>query len=260
MMNNSSKSAIVSVIIPFFNRIEETCNAIISVFMQTFVNYEIILINDCSNESDASILKLINKRKNIKYLKLSKNVGPAEARNKGICQSKGVYLAFLDSDDVWLPTKLELQIDIMNKNKWNFSHTSYIRYDSLSGELIKINSGKTTYFYPWAAFRCRIATPTVVVKRSCLPLELFNKNLREGEDVLMWFEISKNYPLYGIDLPLSKIFVNEKSTQRNKLLKDVAIKNIGELAFSNNCILRITHLVYQIVRRLIFNFKYKYKL
>jgi len=105
---------LVSVIIPTFNRADLIEYSIISVLNQTYQNFEIIIIDDGSTDNTREVVHSI-KDKRIKYI-YYKHVGlPASARNKGIMIARGEFIAFLDSDDIWLPKKLEMQIKTFNK-------------------------------------------------------------------------------------------------------------------------------------------------
>ena len=116
----------VSIIIPNYNSekfIEDSINSVIS---QTYDNWEMIIVDDCSSDnSQHKILSLANKDTRIKTILLKKNVGAAEARNIALRKANGNYIAFLDSDDLWNNEKLEKQINFMIKNRVAFSFTSY---------------------------------------------------------------------------------------------------------------------------------------
>jgi Glycosyltransferases involved in cell wall biogenesis len=113
-MNN--KLPLISVIIPTFNRASIIERAIHSVLKQTHKNIEIIIVDDCSTDGTQSILNKF-KNNNFFYFLHEKNKGPAAARNTGIFNSSGEYIAFLDSDNEWLPKKLEIQIRSFQKAK-----------------------------------------------------------------------------------------------------------------------------------------------
>lgn len=200
----TSKEPLVSVIIPFFNRLDWVNLAIKSVLNQTYKNFEIILINDGSAQDTRDHIDLKNPK--IHYY-FQKNQGPAAARNLGIEKAQGEYIAFLDSDDLFLPNKLKVQIAMMQKNpQMNLSHTSFLYMDSSGKNLMIRNSGKLNgRVYPWIALRCPIATPTVVLKRSILNNLRFNKSFKQGEDVLLWCEIARISPILGIDKPSTKV-------------------------------------------------------
>lgn len=103
---------IVSVIIPTFNRSGSLPAAIISVLTQTYQNIEVIVVDDCSNEDIASVVAGLDDKR-LRYIRREVNGGAAAARNTGLAQALGNYIAFQDSDDIWLPGKLERQMDLL---------------------------------------------------------------------------------------------------------------------------------------------------
>ena len=117
---------LVSIITPVYNAERFLSDTIKSVQNQTYKNWEILLIDDCSKDNSAQIIKEFLKYDNrIKYIKLKKNSGASVSRNEGIRNAKGRFIAFVDSDDVWKPEKLEIQIKYMLKENLGFTFTSY---------------------------------------------------------------------------------------------------------------------------------------
>ncbi len=104
----------VSVIIPTYNRANLVSRAIKSVLNQTYQDFEIIVVDDCSEDNTEEIVKSFNDSR-IRYIKHKKNKGGSAARNTGIKRARGKYIAFLDDDDEWLPSKLEKQIMLFEK-------------------------------------------------------------------------------------------------------------------------------------------------
>tara|TARA_B100001093_G_scaffold194977_1_gene187455 strand:- start:80 stop:826 length:747 start_codon:yes stop_codon:yes gene_type:complete len=245
------KNTLVSVIIPFYNRPIKTIRAIKSVLNQTYQNFEIILVDDGSNES-LQILKDFCNKKKIKIF-TKKNAGPASARNFGIRQAKGEYIAFLDSDDLWLPNKLKVQLSFMLKKNILFSHTSYqiINFSNCIKN-IKIVPAKA-YKFPNVIFHNRIATPTVMFKK-CL---LINENIsfiekyRRGEDTVLWAIISKKTKLHNIDKNLVRVYQNSKTSALNTKNKIEGFFAIND-SLSKNKFLKFIHLMY-IYIRILFN-------
>ena len=129
---------LVSIIMPSYNTgkfIKETINSVIS---QTYSNWELIIVDDCSTDNTDEILKNINDDRII-YLKNEKNSGAAVSRNKALREAKGRWMAFLDSDDLWVPQKLEKQIKFMKGNGYYFTYTNYSEIDengNLNGKRI----------------------------------------------------------------------------------------------------------------------------
>ena len=208
----------VSVILPFFNRTAITLEAIKSVLAQTLSNFELLIIDDASIEKNKELQQTIEGDKRVKFFKMPENGGAARARNLGIERAKGKYIAFLDSDDLWLPNKLEFQIKMMEEKKWKVSHTSYFRLTEETNEQSIISSGKTSYRLSDTISGCGIATPTVMINRQFLADNglLFPTFLRSGEDVCLWIDLSERTIIHGVDAPLSIIRVDPSSTINNK--------------------------------------------
>ena len=133
---------LVSVIIPYFNKKNYIKDAVNSVLNQTFKNLEIIIIYDDENLIDYYYLTdEFKNKKNIKIFKNIKNIGAGLSRNFGIKKAKGEIIAFLDSDDLWLPTKLEDQLNFMQKNNYEFTFSNYEK-KLLNGSVIKTEAQK----------------------------------------------------------------------------------------------------------------------
>jgi glycosyltransferase involved in cell wall biosynthesis len=196
----------VSVVIPFYNRIDWLVEAVQSVLNQSFSDFELILVDDGSDQ--VLPVEFIESDRRIRYIR-QKNQGPAAARNAGIDATSSEYIAFLDSDDVFFPNKLERQLDLMDRNPTiTLSHTSYFQMGANgdSGELVPsgIFSG---IVYPDLIKSCPIATPTVVLRRSAIGNNLrFNEKIRIGEDILFWIDLTlSNHMILGINEPLTKV-------------------------------------------------------
>lgn len=125
---------LVSIIMPSWNTGEFITESIQSVLNQTYTNWELIIIDDCSSDDTDQIVESINDER-IKYLKNEKNCGAALTRNRGLREARGEWIAFLDSDDLWMPEKLEHQIDFMKKNGYSLSFTEYEKIDEDSKPL-----------------------------------------------------------------------------------------------------------------------------
>ena len=119
---------LVSIIMPSYNTAAYIKESIQSVLNQTYTNWELIIVDDCSTDSTDEVLETI-KDSRIRYFKNDKNSGAAVSRNKALREAKGQWIAFLDSDDLWMPEKLEKQIYFMESNGYAFSYTSYEEID-----------------------------------------------------------------------------------------------------------------------------------
>jgi len=183
--------SLVSVIIPYYKKKNYIKTALNSVLNQTYQNFELIVIYDDPDHSDLPLLLEFEKLDNrIKVLVNKKNLGAGLSRNEGINIAKGKYLAFLDSDDVWLVHKLEKQISFMEKGNYFASHTSYEILDLNSN--IKCKRIAKTLNFKDLLKSCDIGLSTVVIKKDILNNNLKFPNIRTKEDYVLWLLISKN--------------------------------------------------------------------
>ena len=125
---------LVSVIMPSWNTGKFIAESIQSVIDQTYKNWELLIVDDCSTDNTDQVVASFNDD-SIRYLKNKKNSGAALTRNKAIREARGEWIAFLDSDDLWFPKKLERQIKFMKKNNLVFSYHEYVKIDEESKQL-----------------------------------------------------------------------------------------------------------------------------
>lgn len=206
----------VSVIIPFYNNISWLCVAIESVLAQSFKDYEIILINDGSPEDMTVFLEKYGEKINYIY---KKNGGPASARNLGIEEAKGKYIAFLDSDDIWFERKLELQFNLMEKTGANWSHTNYCQFNNDSPEKIKCFDLKefSGNIFPESLLSTHIATPCVMVRSEYLKNRndlRFAPYMRFGQDNYLWLRLSIENKLYLVPEFLCKVRITGNNASK----------------------------------------------
>lgn len=121
-----NQKEIVSIITPVFNAVDFIHESIGSVIEQSFLDWELVLVDDCSSDNSVEIIqKFVTQDSRIKMLRLGENSGAAVARNAAIAAAKGRYIAFLDSDDVWMPHKLKTQLEFMKETGCPFSYSAY---------------------------------------------------------------------------------------------------------------------------------------
>jgi glycosyltransferase involved in cell wall biosynthesis len=200
------ENKLVSVIIPFYNGASWLDEAIESVLQQTHKNFEIIVINDGSLEDLTSV---INKyREKVKFIS-KKNGGPASARNIGIKQCFGDYIAFLDSDDIWLPTKTAEQLRFMEERGIIWSHTGYCNwYPEEDRFVYKCNANDYGDVYVRSFLSLKAPTPAIMIKRDYLIHHndfYFFEDMRYSEDSALWSKIAKNYKLGLVNKTLVKV-------------------------------------------------------
>lgn len=209
---------LVSIITPVYNAERFLSDTIKSVQNQTYKNWEILLIDDCSKDNSAQIIKEFQKYDNrIKYIKLKKNSGASVSRNEGIRNAKGRFIAFVDSDDIWKPKKLEIQIKYMLKENLGFTFTSY-RYMKENGELTnKIAKAPSKINYNGLLKNTIIGCSTVVIDREIV--DYFEMPLvRRGQDTATWLQIlRKEKYAYGIEQDLVNYRLVGESLSSNKI-------------------------------------------
>lgn len=214
MANNQT----VSIIIPLYNAekyIEET---LLSVDAQDYPDKEVIIVDDCSMDSSAEIVKRMQSNMPyIRYHKLEHNSGVAIARNTAIKLAKGRYIAFVDSDDVWKQGKLTQQLQLFDKHTGcPFTYTAIDYIDEESNSLKSKRSLKEEVSYNYILRNTVIATSTVIIDRQVVP-EIVMPNRRSAEDYSLWLSILKKYGnAYGINEALTSYRISSTSVSSNR--------------------------------------------
>lgn len=217
----------VSVVIPTYNRVNKTLSAIESVLNQTYQNIEIILVDDGSTDDMTALKNKVKDYDNLKLFTQKKNAGPAAARNRGIKESTGEYIAFLDSDDLFMQDKLEKQLASMAKYNPTISYTAYLKHEG-DRETLMSDPGLTGIVVPRIISNCTIATPTVVIKKDLLTEKniFFNENIRIAEDTCFWLEIAKHSEILLVNEPLTIVNVGEATHFQDARKLKIGVKNI----------------------------------
>ena len=210
---------LISVIIPYYKKKEYIISSINSVLNQTYKNLEIIIIYDDLNKEDLNLLKKIKKKdKRIKIYINKKNLGSGRSRNKGIQLSKGIFVAFLDSDDLWKKNKLKKQIFFMKKNGINASHTSYTIINS-NNKIIGSRNAKDMS-YKLLLKSCDIGLSTVVLKKEIITSKIKFANIKTKEDYVLWLKITfNNNKIFALNDNLTKWRKLEDSLSSSRLQK-----------------------------------------
>lgn len=216
-------SPTVSIVMPAYNAANYIETTIESVLNQSFHDYELLVINDCSKDSTAYLVERYCERdKRIILINLTENMGaPAGPRNIGIKIAKGAWIAFLDSDDIWHPNKLQRQLELLNKTGARFCSTKMINF--VDESTLKLEDGLPDEFQ-WISFaqqliRNRTPTSSVIVERKLIERNLFNEEIsyKAREDLDCWLhcheEIGKSVkimaPMIGYRIILGQISGNK---------------------------------------------------
>ncbi len=255
---------LVSVIIPTFNRYKLTKRAILSILHQTYKNFEIIVVDDGSNDDSAKLKDEFD----ISYI-YQENSGVSSARNRGIKAARGEWIAFLDSDDKWNEDKLQKQMEFFKKNpSIKFCHTKerWIREGREVKYPKRLQKPSGWCFYDNLQ-TCKIAPSSVMLHKSILnDVGLFDENKKVCEDYDMWLRVSKKYEMglvkeklitkYAGDDQLSKsiTFIDLHHIyslirfKEDKIVKDVIRKKLnilqkGAKKHNNKELLRIIKMI-----------------
>lgn len=195
---------LVSIITPSWNCSRFVEETIQSVLAQTYAHWELLFQDDCSTDNTKEIvLAYAEKDARIKYACNAQNSGAAITRNNALKRAKGRWIAFLDSDDLWLPTKLEEQLKYMVENKYAFSYTNYSEIDEQSNELGHVVTGPShinkygMYAYCWPG--CL----TVMYNHDVIG-NIQIKNIEKNNDYAMWLKVIQHADCYLLNKTLAK--------------------------------------------------------
>lgn len=216
-MNNN----LVSIITPVYNAEKFIGETIASVINQTYTEWEMILVDDCSTDKSAEIVKSFSEiDSRIKYHKLEINSGAAVSRNTALDMAKGRYIAFLDSDDLWEKNKLSLQLDFMKKNNIEFSFTDYSLITEDGESYNTLNKAITVpkeIDYNFLLKNTIILCSSVIIDRSIVG-DFRMTLIRAGQDTATWLSILKNgFKAYGLNENLAKYRQVKGSISSNKI-------------------------------------------
>lgn len=197
-MKNKKSQELVSILMPSYNTEKYISASIESVLSQTYTNWELLIIDDCSSDNTDQVVSVYLKDKRIKYLKNKKNSGAAFSRNKGLREAKGKWIAFLDSDDLWYSDKLEKQIRYMESRRISFSYTNYEEIDELGNKKgVKITGPKKItkrkmYDYCWPG--CL----TVMYDAEKIGL-IQIEDIKKNNDYAMWLKVCRKADCFLLD-------------------------------------------------------------
>ena len=205
---------LVSVILPFYRHAEWLAQAVDSVLTQTYSPVEILVVNDGSAEDMTAFLQQYKDK--IRYFS-QPNAGPAAARNLGIAQANGEYIAFLDSDDLWLPDKLTRQMAAMQQTGAAWYNCSYTLFDETGDRSVQSAEDLQGRIFPLPLLSVNIATPCVVVRRTLLDQldSVFPDDTRVGEDTQLWTKLAAAAPLVSVNDPLVRVRLHGSNTEHN---------------------------------------------
>ncbi len=209
---------LVSIITPSYNTSNFIGQTIQSVLNQTYNNWEMIIIDDCSTDNTDMVVKKYLNDKRIFFFVNEKNQGAAISRNKALKMAKGRWIAFLDSDDLWDKQKLERQIQFMESHNYYFSYTNYCEIDENNEILNPLITGprfinkRRMFQYCWPG--CL----TVMYDSKKVGL-IQIKNLKKNNDYALWLKISQHVNCYLLDSTLASYRKRTGSISNHSKLK-----------------------------------------
>ena len=216
-MKKISRNPLISVIMNCHNGQEFVQESVKSLISQTYKNWELIFYDNFSRDLSIKIIRSF-KDKRIKIYINKKNLGAGRSRNKGIKLSKGIFVAFLDSDDLWKKNKLKKQIVFMKKKGIDASHTSYTIINS-NNKIIGSRNAKDMS-YKQLLKSCDIGLSTVVLKKEIITSKIKFANIKTKEDYVLWLKITfNNNKIFALKDNLTKWRKLEDSLSSSRLQK-----------------------------------------
>lgn len=209
---------LVSIIMPTYNCEKFIGETIETVINQTYKNWELIIVDDCSKDNTEIVVDRYKENDNrIQYYKLDINQGAALCRTKSMELAKGNYMAFLDSDDLWESDKLEKQLRFMEENNYNFTCTAYEQIDEEGKRLNRIIKVKNKADYNRILLDCPVGNSTVMYNVDKLG-KFKVPNIRKRNDDALWLQILKKEKyIYGMNDVLMKYRIRTNSISSNKI-------------------------------------------
>ena len=245
---------LVSIIMPSYNTAPYIKKSIQSVIAQTYINWELLIVDDCSTDNTIEILSKIQDNR-IHLYKNKTNLGAAVSRNKALREAKGQWIAYLDSDDLWMPEKLEKQITYMNKYGYAFSYTNYEEINTegkrtgvrVTGPRKITKTGMFNYCWPGCLTVMFDATKVGLIQI---------ENIKKNNDYAMWLKVCKKANCYLLDEYLAQY--------RKGRSGSVSSQNITTLVMWHYKLFKISerqgriHSIMNTIRNILFGF-YKKK-
>ena len=235
---------LVSVIIPTHNRARLLVGAVNSVLAQSYKDFEIVVVDDCSSDDTTVAMESFHDAA-VRYLRHDRQLGGAAARNTGIHQSNGEYVAFLDDDDEWYPEKLGRQVSALLSSPPTVGgiYTGYFIVDrsdgGIRGQMVPTERGDLSE--KLLAGNCIGSTSSMLLRRACFDkVGIFDERLPSFQDYDLWLRIAREYQFDCIPQPLLKYFVHGDKiwTNSQALIRglELMLKKYGHAApFRNKC-------------------------
>lgn len=221
---------LVSIIVPVYDAEKFIRETIDSVVAQSYPLWELLLVEDCSSDATVPAIQEYLRQSGEERIRLicqPSNMGAARARNRGLEEASGRYIAYLDADDLWAPEKLERELAFMQRQNAAFAFTGYEFGDEQAKRTGKVVHVPGMLNYSQALSNTTIFTTTVMFDTARIPKELLEMPVMKSEDTALWWKVLRNgYIAYGLDENLAVYRRAGKTLSSNKL---EAIRRIWSL-------------------------------
>lgn len=225
-----SMDGLISVIVPVYNAEKYIVETMECVSAQTYENWELLLVEDGSSDGTAEKIEgyvAETGETRIRLIRQPANMGAARARNRGLAEARGRYIAYLDADDLWVPEKLERELRFLQEKDAAFVFTGYEFADEQGRGTGKVVRVPETLNYRQALSNTTIFTTTVMFDTEKIGREELQMPVVKSEDTALWFRVLRNgYTAYGLDENLVKYRRTGGTLSSNKL---EAIRRIWNL-------------------------------
>lgn len=251
----------VSIITPAYNSEKYIAETILSVQAQSYSNWEMLIVDDGSTDKTAEIVASFQEKDSrIKYFCNTTNRGSAISRNLALQKAKGKWIAFLDSDDLWHPEKLERQIEFMKKNKCHFSYTKYCEIDEASNEIGVLISGPKVISKNMMTAYCWPGCLTIMYDAEKIGL-MQSVDIEINEEYALWIKISKTAKCYLLNENLAKYRRHSQSLSNKSFLRLIKWhylmfrKSENKNAIAST-ILTINNIIFGTIKKIIYRHSY----
>lgn len=250
----------VSIIMPTWNCADFIIESVESVLAQTYPNWELLIQDDCSNDNTLEIVKpLIEADKRIKYERNPQNSGAAITRNNALCRAQGKWVAFLDSDDLWHPQKLEMQLKFMVKSGYHFSYTGRDFIDEKSESLGKYVTGPK-HINTWGMYAyCWPGCLSVMYDAEFVGL-IQIANIKKNNDYAIWLKVAKKADCYLLPNILASYRVRKGSISNHSYLTLIKwhyrlFHDADGKGALMSCLLTFENLIFGVIKKLCYTKK-----
>lgn len=245
---------LVTIIMPSYNTgrfIEETIKSVLD---QTYSNWELIVVDDCSTDNTDEIVKKYLADTRIHYIKNLTNSGAAISRNRALSEAKGKWIAFLDSDDLWETDKLQKQIRFMEDNDYHFSYTNYIEIDEESKPNGKVITGPRRITKCGMYNYCWMGCLTVMYDAEYVGIVQIS-DIKKNNDYAMWLKVCEKADCYLLDETLAKYRKRSGSISNHgytKLIKwhYILYRNAQNKDLLSAFILTVRNLIFGVIKKI----------